>query len=187
MIKLLISDFDGTLVDTFQPNFLSYKKAFEKLHLQLSQDDYRASFGLRYDSFMTKMNITDDQIISKIKELKSLYYPDFFQYLRVNKVLLNFITCFKNNGGKTALASTASRGNLINAMNYIGATNSFDLILTGEAVKKSKPNPEIYIKVLDYFKLSPSDAIVFEDSAVGIQAAKTAGINYIEVNNNLWK
>lgn len=50
-IKLLITDFDGTLVDTFQANFMAYKKAFNQVGLALSEIEYRQCFGFRFDKF----------------------------------------------------------------------------------------------------------------------------------------
>lgn len=182
-LKLLISDFDGTLVDTFEANYRAYEEAFKRVGLPLSREAYRSCFGFRFERFMTAMEITDDTIAGRIKELKSLVYPDFFCYFRVNNVLLNFLRSFKASGGLTAIASTARKKNLLNALQYIDASKDFDLILAGEDVKKGKPSPEIYESVLMKLEISASEALVFEDSFVGFQAAEAAGINYIKVNN----
>lgn len=52
-VKLLITDFDGTLVDTFEANFLAYQKAFSDCGLQLSEKQYKECFGFRFDDFMS--------------------------------------------------------------------------------------------------------------------------------------
>lgn len=180
-IKLLISDFDGTLVDTFEANFRAYAKAFEKVDLQLTREKYLDCFGFRFDKFMDKMWINDTEIRHQIKELKALYYPENFEFLKVNTPLLEFIRAFRNSGGKTAIASTAREKNLRNALRHINAENDFDLILAGENVTNGKPDPEIYQTVLEHFGIPASEALVFEDSEVGFQAAEAAGINYIAI------
>ena len=123
-----------------------------------------------------------EQTKQKIKEIKSEVYPQYFHYLKVNTSLLEFIKSFKINGGKTAVASTARKKNLMNALDYIGASSYFDLILAGEDVSRGKPDPEIYLKVLEHFQMKPEEALVFEDSEVGIKAAENANISYIKIN-----
>lgn len=58
-VKLLITDFDGTLVDTFEANFLAYQMAFDKYGLELTEQQYRDCFGFRFDDFMTHMGISN--------------------------------------------------------------------------------------------------------------------------------
>lgn len=182
-IKLIISDFDGTLVDTFKANYLSYNQAFKEVGLTLSENTYRNCFGLRFDEFMSNMNIFDENTKNTIKKLKHDLYPNYFDYLVPNKTLFSLITAFHNSGGKTALASTASRQNLLSAVNCFSTTDIFDIIISGEDVKKGKPSPEIFLTILSKLEINKSETIIFEDSITGINAARKAGINYIKVNN----
>jgi beta-phosphoglucomutase len=55
------------------------------------------------------------------------------------------------------------------------------VIITGEDVKYGKPNPEVYYKSLNILNCSSEDAIVFEDSNIGCEAAENAGISYIKI------
>lgn len=182
-VKLLISDFDGTLVDTFEANFMAYRDAFESVGQQLSRERYRECFGYRFDRFMDAMNITDLATRQAIRQVKGDCYHSYFDYLIVNHDLLNFIRAFHRSGGKTAIASTARRRNLINALSHIQAIDDFDLILAGEDVTCGKPDPEIYLTILNRMATEPTDAIVFEDSEVGFSAAEAAGIKHITINN----
>lgn len=183
-IKLLISDFDGTLVNTFEANYLAYKEAFSFAGITLQLDDYKSCFGLRFDAFMNSIGVTDNMIKETIRRVKGEVYPNYFSYLKVNKPLLEMLYSFKKQGGMTAIASTARRKNLMNALSYIGAIDAFSYILAGEDVINGKPNPEIYNKVLSYFNVHPNEALVFEDSNVGFNAAISAGISFIRVNCN---
>lgn len=185
-IKLLITDFDGTLADTFEANFRAYRQAFSSVGLQLSKERYRECFGFRFDRLMDAMKIDDDSLRKRIKEAKAECYPDFFDSLSVNRPLLEFIRAFRRAGGKTALASTAREKNLRHALEHIGAIGDFDLILAGENVKEGKPNPEIYQTVLARFGTDPTEALVFEDSEVGFKAAQSAGIQYIDINSDFF-
>ena len=185
-IRLIISDFDGTLVDTFEANYRAYSDAFAAQGLELSREKYRECFGFRFDRFMDCMNVDDTSVRNTIREIKSERYPDHFDSLVVNIPLLDFIRAFKCSGGCTAIASTARRKNLLNALRYIGADNDFDFVLAGENVVHGKPNPEIYNKVLEMAACNPDEAIVFEDSAVGFEAARAAQIPFIAINKNFY-
>lgn len=185
-IELLISDFDGTLVDTFTANLRAYQQAFKEVGLTLLREEYQRCFGYCFERFMEEVGVINPDVILEIKRRKSQCYPNFFDCLRANNTLLQFIRSFKVAGGKTALASTARRKNVMKVLEYINAVDAFDLILAGEDVAESKPSPEIYLKILRHFQMDATQALVFEDSVIGIHAAKRSNINYVVVNFNTY-
>lgn len=182
-IKLIITDFDGTLVDTFEANFKAYEKAFALNNIALSREQYKACFGLRFDKFMSELEIFDEKIKESIRDIKSNVYPDFFEYLILNQTLLSLITKAKKGGCMTAIASTARKKNLMNVLKYFNLEDRFDLILAGEDVKIGKPDPEIYLSVMNKLEIMPENTLVFEDSQIGFEAATAAGVKYIPVNS----
>ena len=181
MIKAIISDFDGTLVDTFEANLKAYQDAFKVVGIKLTKDQYRKCFGMRFDDFMHEMNINDDDKRYKIKDLKKDYYPTHFNLLKPNIGLISLIETFHTYGCKTAIASTARKENLMNAIKYLGIEDNFDLIFSGIDVKQGKPSPEIYIKTMKTLDVKPEETLIFEDSEVGYQAAKASGALFIKV------
>ena len=68
-IKAIITDFDGTLVNTFKANYYAYKEAFIQYGYELTEEQYKECYGLRYDNLCDKMNIKQDDR-NPIKELK---------------------------------------------------------------------------------------------------------------------
>lgn len=184
MVKAIITDFDGTLVDTFEANLRAYQKAFQEVGLNLTAERYRECFGYRYDRFMQEMGVTDKTIADSIKELKKKYYPEYFEYLKPNIALINLIAGIKKMGGKTAIASTARKENLMNVISFLGIAHHFDLIFAGVDVKKGKPDPEIYLKSMAALGVTPDETVIFEDSQVGIDAAKASGASYMIVSPN---
>lgn len=184
MIKAIITDFDGTLVDTFEANLRAYQDAFYRVGIALTAEKYRKCFGYRFDRFMTAMGVFDDPIASKIKEIKKDVYPKHFAHLKLNKNLLELISTFHQMGGKTAIASTARKENLMNAINHLGIAGCFDLIYAGVDVKQGKPSPEIYQKSMAALGVSPDEVMIFEDSEVGFMAAEAAGAKYIRVTSD---
>ena len=183
MIKAIITDFDGTLVDTFEANFKAYHKAFATVGLSLTAERYRECFGYRYDKFMETMCICDNSLASTIKEYKKEFYPLFFDSLKPNLALIDIIKTFKNMGCKSAIASTARKENLMNAINYLGIEHHFDLIFAGVDVKNGKPSPEIYLKAMAALDVKPEETLIFEDSQVGIEAAVASGAHCMIVDS----
>lgn len=181
MIRAIITDFDGTLVDTFEANLRAYQKSFSECGIKLTEEKYRDCFGLRFDAFMSRMAVFDEQKACRIKELKKEFYPQYFEYLIPNKPLIGLIDSFHRLGGKTAIASTARKENLMNAIHALDLKEYFDLIFAGVDVKRGKPDPEIYNKAMESLGVKPEETLIFEDSEIGIGAAIASGAKYIRV------
>lgn len=175
MIKAIITDFDGTLVDTFDANLLAYQRAFDDVNINLTVEKYKECFGYRFERFMSAMGVNDERTWEYIREAKKSYYPKYFEHLRPNKALIKLIGSFHVMGGKTAIASTARKENLMNVLNYLSLADIFDLIYAGTDVKQGKPSPEIYQNAMDTLKVEPSETLIFEDSPVGIESARSSG------------
>jgi HAD superfamily hydrolase (TIGR01509 family) len=73
-----------------------------------------------------------------------------------------------------------------NALNKIKLHHYFDKIICAEDVQYSKPNPEGFNKALDIFEVNPENALIFEDSSSGFQAAIEAQINHVDVHSLTW-
>lgn len=184
MIKAIITDFDGTLVDTFEANLRAYQKAFGVVNMTLTAEKYRECFGYRFERLMMATGVHDEAKANKIREAKKEYYPQFFDFLKPNKALIGLIESFHAMGGKTAIASTARRENLMNVVNYLNIREYFDLIFAGVDVKLGKPSPEIYLKAMEALKVKPEETLIFEDSQVGIEAARAAGTYLLTVTQD---
>ncbi len=183
-LKAIITDFDGTLVNTFISNFYAYKKACEQYGYILTREQYKEWYGLRYDDLCKKIGISNEHK-PLIKEIKKNIYPSYFDYLILNEWVMRFIMGAKAQGLKTCIASTASRENLYNVLRHFNIERYFDIIITGENVTHGKPSPEVYNMALAQLECEPDEALVFEDSSVGCEAAENAEINYIKVKNNI--
>lgn len=180
-IKLIICDFDGTLVDTRVANYLAYRDALKESSYDLSAEQYNECFGLRFDDFMTRMGINDESMKRKIKSRKAEIYPLYFNKIKINQNLVGFIEAFRKSGGKTALASTASLKNISNVLDFTKLNNLFDAVISGDDIEKPKPDPECYIKAMQLFNMQPHECLIFEDSRIGITAAAASGASYIAV------
>lgn len=191
MIKAIITDFDGTLVDTFEANYEAYMLAFKRYYYEigygLSRSQYQSCFGLRFDAFMDYMKVYDEKLRAKIKKEKARVYPMCFSSLKPNNTLIDFIKKAKIGGVKTAIASTAQRNNLLNVLNHLEIIDIFDLIIAGDAVKVGKPSPEIYLSSMQILGVRPDETLIFEDSEVGVQAAQASKANFMIITPNYFQ
>lgn len=186
MIRAIITDFDGTLVDTFEANYTAYRMAFQRYGLEISREQYQSCFGLRFDAFMDAMMIVDASLRKAIKEEKAHVYPQCFSHLEPNITLISFIRKAKAAGVKTAIASTAQQGNLMNVLQHLQLDGLFDMIIAGDAVKEGKPNPEIYLTSMSLLGVNPSETLIFEDSEVGLLSAERSGANVIKITKDYY-
>lgn len=182
MIKYIITDFDGTLVDTKEANVLAYKDAFKQCGYTFDNNLYSSAFGLNFSDMCDKLNIDKNiNIRNEIKKLKQKIYPKYFNNVSLNKSLFEFIKYMKHyNNIKTAIASTASKGNLYNLLDFFKIKQYWDVIITNDDVNNGKPNPEVYNITKKCLCVKNNDEVlVFEDSYYGVLAAQTAGIDNI--------
>lgn len=187
MIKAIITDFDGTLVDTFEANLATYQKVLGDQGIVLSREKYKECFGLRFDAFMAAIGVDDERVRNLIKDAKTDLYPSFFDRLIPNSVLIDFLAVMRTSGVKVAIASTARKENLMNVLYSLGLEDAFDLIMAGVNVTKGKPDPEIYELTMSRLGVTPDQVLIFEDSEVGFQAAEASGAKYIKITEEFFK
>lgn len=207
IIKAIIFDCDGVLVDTEYLKFLSWQKALTKLNIELSIEEYQAVAGYNSKKIveilqeMKGIVISEKAIILKRNEyqkLQELGIPvieemvQFVRYLYQNKDGL---------GIKLGLASSASRNEILSNLNEAGLEKIFDLIISGaddlenyiDREGKNKPKPYIYLEAAKQLNILPQHCLVIEDTQAGIEAAVSAGMiaiaapNWITMNQDFSK
>lgn len=187
-IQYIISDLDGTVADTFEANYQAYKSVFGKYGFELTRESYRRCYGFKLDDLCRNLGFSSDTVLlQKIKEQKAACYPEFFSFLRPNMVLINFYRAFKRQGGHLALATTASRKNVLNILDCLQLGSLFDFIIVGEEVKRGKPDPECFLLALQRWGIGPEKVLVFEDSEIGIKAAEQAGLKVLGIRNGFYE
>ncbi len=180
--RLLLLDFDGTLVDTRQANFRAYRDVLGEMRIRLDEATYlNEYFGMRCGEFLRRMGLTDSYEIDRLRRRKIEIYPEHFHTVRLNEWLWNLSQDFRRDGGKVWIVSTGQSDNIRNVMSHLKMDGCFDGVLTGADVMSSKPSPECYLKAMAAEGCSPEETLIFEDSETGLAAAKGSGAQYIKV------
>ncbi|MFR9585082.1 MAG: HAD family phosphatase [Rikenellaceae bacterium] len=181
-IKLLLIDFDGTLVDTRQANYRAYRDVMKEVNFELDEELYLNNyFGMRCGEFMRQLGFTDSYEIDRMRRRKIEIYPNHFDTVKLNEPLWDFAQSFRAQGGKVWIVSTGQTVNIQTVMDHLSLNDKVDGLITGADVKNSKPSAECYLKVMNREGVAPSQSLIFEDSSVGIQAAIESGAHYIKV------
>ena len=182
--KLAIFDLDGTLFDTKNVNYLSYSKALAECGFASDIDyKYYCDFcnGNSYKTFLPKIvpSISADDM-TRVHNAKKAFYRDFLGKAKMNAHLFAFIDAIKEKY-QVALVTTASRENVEDILNYFDVSSHFDIRITQEDVTRTKPDPECFELAVKMAGVEKKDAIIFEDSIEGLNAAEASGIQYVKV------
>ena len=183
--NLAIFDLDGTLFDTSQVNYTSYFLALEFFGLKsnLFTYDYfcRHCNGNDYRIFLKShfKDITND-LLNEIHIKKQIIYKNNLNLAKINDALFHLIRNIKYSY-IIALATTASRLNTEDILNYFNVYDLFDIILTKEDVCETKPDPEVFFLAMRKSGIDKNHTIIFEDSESGLHAAKASGASFFKV------
>ena len=192
-IRLLLLDFDGTLADTRRANTLAYVAALGEAGYNLTEEEYAANyFGMRCEEFLTRFGIADPAERERLRLRKIALYPTFFDTVRLNRPLWEFCCQFRREGGRVWVVSTGSRANIDNVMRYLGIggpetpeseapLGRVDGILSGLDIEHAKPAPDCFLEAMRREGCTPQQTLIFEDSPIGIEAARRSGAGYFVV------
>jgi len=186
MIKLIIFDLDGVLVEAKNIHFEAFNKALGKYaiewHEHLSIYD-----GLKTNQkleILTERKGLPVDLYKEIWDLKQMYTLQELRNLKFNSELVTTMTMLVNEGYKLAVCSNSIRKTVLTVLSKLGIIEYFDLILSNEDVKNSKPHPEIYWKTISIMRCLPEDTLIVEDSPYGLLAASRSKANVMRVGSS---
>lgn len=181
-IKGLIFDLDGVIADTANLHYKAWCKIGEQwgFNLSLAQNEELKGVS-RKDSILKIANwagksFTNEELDAFAFE-KNENYLSYCQTLGTKDILpgvYDFINDSMNKGLKLAVGSASKNAKII--LQKLGILDLFSIIVDGNMVQNSKPDPEVFIKGAEILELEPKSCVVFEDSQAGIQAAISAGM-----------
>ena len=181
MLKAVLFDMDGVIVDTEPLHHKAYQQMFSKVGIEVSSSMYEGFTGQStYD--ICKQLCSHFELKQNPQELVQLK-RDFFTklFFEDNDLQLingveQLIKNYFDNGLTLILASSASMFTINNVMKRFNLDPYFSEKLSGADLKASKPHPEIFINAAKAARVLQNECFVIEDSTNGIKAAKGAGI-----------
>lgn len=185
MVKAIIFDMDGLLVDSEPYWKIAEKICFGKLGLQLDDELLRQVMGFRlsevvehwynYQAWGEKnFEAVEADVLSTVKQLiqeNANTLPGVIQTLEL---------C-KTNGFKIALASSSAMSLIDVVVDKLNIRHYFDLLVSAEFEPYGKPHPSVFLTTAKQLNVLPTECLVFEDSVNGMIAAKAARMQCIVV------
>ncbi len=208
MIKAVIFDLDGTLVQTEILKARSYAEAINKLtngeveidnvivafkdYVGLSRQEVAAGLISQYHDKFIEKNHSEEDLIKLLIDTRLKIY----EKMLADKNILEELFCQYNLGlldavfkdqFLTGLATMSHCDQADKILKLMGVRDKFNYVITRDEIANGKPDPEIYLKMVEKLNLKPEEAIIIEDSVTGIKAAQNAGINVFAVTNSITK
>ena len=193
-IKALIFDVDGTLADTEQAHRAAFNRAFEQHHLawEWSAREYAHLLKVtggkeRIKAYVDSLAIDDAErrkLLAHIPAIHATKTKIYTQLIHEGEVPLRegiarLIDEAERAGVSVAIASTTTLANieaLLSVNLGCSALGNFSVIGAAEQAQRKKPAPDIFEYVLKELQERAADCVAFEDSAIGLAAAKGAGL-----------
>ena len=193
MVKLIIFDLDGVLVEAKSIHYETFNKALQEIEV-ITGGQYvitEAEHLSIYDGLKTTQKL---DLLTKNKGLPPDFHEQIWfrkQHLTIEAISqlkpdLRLIEVFKQltiKGYKLACASNSIRRSVLVMLSKIGIIEYMDLILSNEDVKNSKPHPEMYWKAMSMMGCLPEETLIVEDSPHGLLAASRSRANVLRVDN----
>lgn len=185
----IIFDMDGVLLDSEPMHQQVIYEVFQLKNIPLDKAYIQTLTGMSAFPMWQKVK-NDAQRAETIEELVQFHKDYFFEKLpelHVDPVphVKEVLAQFKSEGKHLSLASSSGRKLIEIFTEQVGIKHYFEVIMSGDDVKYSKPNPEIFLKVAEWYDLPPTQFTVIEDSTNGVKAAKSAGMHCIGFQNPL--
>ena len=185
MIKLVIFDLDGVLVEAKNIHFEAFNKALGEY--AISWDEHLSIYdGLKtnqkLDMLYERKGLPKEQF-TNIWNNKQKYTLEALSNLKKDEILYSTIQNLSLDGYKLAVCSNSIRKTVLTVLSKLGIIEFFDLILSNEDVKNSKPHPEIYWKAISEMSCLPEETLIVEDSPYGLLSASRSKSHILRVGS----
>lgn len=179
-LNTLLIDMDGTLADSIHLLYNVYMNFMEKLGLVPTTEEFSELIGPSLSSILQFLK-KKHHLLQEIEELNGIYHSLLEErYNEPIPLMPGSRECLayaKQKGLRCILVTSASRSLAESFIHHQQLTKDFDFLVTGEMVKKGKPDPALYLIALDKGRITPREALAIEDSLNGVQAAVSANIS----------
>jgi beta-phosphoglucomutase len=189
MIRAVIFDLDGVIVSTDEFHYQGWQRLADEENIYF---DRGINERLRGVSRLESLEIILERAQRKyseeekheMAERKNNYYRQLLNRLSPDDILPGVMPILKglrNKGLKMAIGSSSKNTPVI--LSKIGMENVFDAVSDGNQIKRSKPDPEVFLLAASKLQVKPEDCLVVEDADAGVEAALRAGMKCLAVGS----
>jgi putative hydrolase of the HAD superfamily len=183
MIKAVIFDFDGTILDTETPWYHAFCEMYEQHGAEMTMAVYSKIIGTNsenkeaidpYDNLEQIINSKIDR--DSLKAALHRRHGELMGQQEVRPGIISYLKEAKKLGLKIGLASSSEKKWVLKYLESLGIMEYFETIMTANDVQQVKPDPELYLNAIKNLGVSSREALAIEDSPNGCKAAVSAGL-----------
>lgn len=189
MIKAIIFDFDGTIVDTESPWFDLVLELYREYNHELPLSEYLKCIGTNDDEFDVYLHL--ERLLGHpidrdgIKRKLSARHGEIMKAASLRPGVLAIIQAAHTRGIRLAIASSSPSVWVKAFLQQFQIADYFPVIVTADDVEKVKPDPALFNLARAGLATAPEETLIFEDSCYGLEAAQAAGIKCVAVHNRV--
>jgi HAD superfamily hydrolase (TIGR01509 family) len=188
MIKAIVFDMDGVLVDARDWHYQALNRALRVFGYEIDRYDHLVTYdGLptrRKLEILTRDGGLPHGLHAFINELKQIYTTELVQvHCKPSFQRQYALSRLKAEGYRLGVASNSVRKSVELFMEKSSLRQHMDILLSNEDVQRAKPDPEIYLKAFAALSLRPEEVLVVEDNEHGLQAARASGAHVMAVES----
>lgn len=187
MIRGIIFDLDGVIVDTARYHFEAWKRMAGELGVTFTEAENEQLKGVSRRGSIEKImkwggiDLPEEEI-ERWMAVKNEWYLEYIDSMSASEILpgaKEIITQAKDLGLRISLGSASKNSRHI--LEQVGLIDEFDAIVDGTVVSASKPDPEVFLTGADALGLPAEDCLVFEDAQAGVEAALNGKMKVVGV------
>lgn len=186
MLRGVIFDFDGVIVDSHPVHKRAWKKFLESVGRQVTEEQLQFVLdGRRRDDIMRHfLGDLDPERVAEYGHRKEQFFRDEAATVRTIAGLRKFLRELDKGKLAVGIASSGSRSRVNFLLGHLGLLKHFRVIVTGDDVNLGKPDPAIFLRVAQDLRIDPKESVAFEDAVSGVKAAKAAGMLCVGISDS---
>jgi len=189
VIKACIFDLDGVIVDTAHYHFLAWKRLADELNIPFTEHDNERLKGVsRRRSMEILLEIggvsMEPARSNSLADRKNVWFVEYIEQMKADEIfpgVKSLVDQLVHAGIKVGLASSSKNAKTV--IKLLGIEKMFEVVVDGNMVTNSKPDPEIFLMAAKLLGTEPTECVVFEDAEAGVEAALAAGMKCVGVGN----
>jgi len=187
--RAVLWDLDGTLVDSEDYHWQSWRDALEPEGLAITYEQFLASFGKKNDPIMREW-LGAGYTTERAMRLADAKEADYRRLVGAHGLTAlpgarEWLTALHAAGWKQAIVTSAPLANAEIMLRALDMTPLFEAIVTAEDVSHGKPDPEVFLAAAARLGVPPARCIVVEDAAAGVEGARRAGMKSVGVSRRV--
>jgi beta-phosphoglucomutase family hydrolase len=175
--RAYLFDCDGTIADSMPLHYIAWKKALAEWNCEYDEDLFYSWGGKPVRNIIADLNAMQglDMPIDAVANRKEGYYHELLPQLKGIEEVLEHIEA-QHGRIPFAVVSGSRRSSVEGSLKVLNLLDKFDTIVAAEDYKNGKPAPDGFLLAAQRLGVAPAECLVFEDTALGIQAATAAGM-----------